>query len=262
MGQLEKLFKKSEKNEVVIKPPVSTIVTAEQVQHDFNTISDRFVSEVSLKTQADVERANRLRSLGFYNAKTKDADNYASAREVSKLYGDEQFLFQAANYFKQKYPQYKFITHTQVVFLCKKYDLLFSEVNNYIGQIPDLNLKQVEDFKIDTCDTLAWLQVPPELYGIGAGDLAGKYSLPGLELATIVRTKASMQIVAPQKLLNMEGKKVLNYQVVPEDPIVLQPVYYNKEGVAVKYISKEMGCYLIVTAWGKEAEDVVNEKMN
>ena len=58
-------------------------------------------------------------------------------------------------------------------------------------------------------------------------------------------SECGFEIVAPKKDFNTSNMEVKNYKLVEiEDPIVLQPVYYD----STKH-------YLIVTAWGTEASD-------
>ncbi len=69
-------------------------------------------------------------------------------------------------------------------------------------------------------------------------------------------SKCPLEIAAPVKDFNMTSHEIKDFKIskieIP-DPVVLQPVIYE----GIKH-------YLIVTAWGDEAEDelVVNQKMN
>jgi len=124
-------------------------------------------------------------------------------------------------YYSSKYLQ-RFITHECVERICKKYGLLLTDVSRFIGEVPELNQKEIINFKFDYSD-----YNNQNTYG------------PGIDL----------QIIASRDQLNTKGMRVSGINLVKDDPIVLQRV---------------KGGYLIVTAWGPEANDseIKNAKYN
>lgn len=87
------------------------------------------------------EKGMRLKKLGFINTKcVKEAEV-----EMTKLTQAED-LVSAINHFGVKYPNYKFITEKSVENICSKYGLVLLEINRLISDVPDKNLKEIEDF--------------------------------------------------------------------------------------------------------------------
>ena len=128
------------------------------------------------------------------------------------------------DYYARKYPLYKFITPEQTMTIAEKYNLILGDVSDFVGFVPDKNLKEIERFKCDDKDK-----------EINTSPFAPN-------------TYAELQICAPQKDFDTTGKVVRNRKLMIEDPIVLQPVKYG---------------YLILTAWGDEASDpIVVNKIN
>ncbi len=226
-----------------------------------------------------LEKSERLKKLGFGN--TKDVAAAQNEEERLSVIRQENFeaesLRKAIMYFKQKYPQYKFIPESSVIKICEKYNLIYGEVSRYKGFVPEKNLKAIEAFKIkpeDECyavyENSAWLgservvryQPKTIQHNRSYRDNNGLSSESRWLLSARMTSYESaplacpLEIAAPQSDFNTEGMEIKNKRLrkieVP-DPIVLKPVFF--EG------SKH---YLIVTAWGLEASDelVVNEQMN
>jgi hypothetical protein len=119
---------------------------------------------------------------------------------------------------------YKFIDYENVYKLCKKYKLILAPVNRFIGEIPEKNQKEILNFKFDIKD---YDTTKESNYVNGV----------------------NLLIVATPDLIDKTGMRIQGIELVKDDPIVLQQVN---------------GGYLIVTAWGNEANDeiIINEKMN
>lgn len=170
------------------------------------------------------EKGMRLKKLGFINTKcVKEAEV-----EMTKLTQAED-LVSAINHFGVKYPNYKFITEKSVENICSKYGLVLLEINRLISDVPDKNLKEIEDFKIDEDDECFMYRderTPYINYMTNA-----EYKKLSEKFAII---KCPLEIVLPE--YGMENGSPF---------IVLKPVIFNKR----KH-------YLIVTAWG------INHKMN
>lgn len=153
--------------------------------------------------------------------------------------------------------------------ICGKYGLIYSVVSNYIGTIPDKNLKEIEDFKISDDD------IPMNVFEQKFSDHSTHRSLmsvkdvklkwPNINLnygrfnnnnIYYTTSKIPLHIAAPVKDFTKTNKEILDYKLIDspvKDPIVLQPVLY-----------KEKRYFLIMTAWGEEAgdENVVNQNFN
>lgn len=245
-------------------------------------IHDEFYSEVDellrkagimhrteLNKNPGLEKAERLRKLGFKNNRlVKGLEMEEEFIEENKQENEEKkFLSDAIMYFSQKYPMYKFITIESINKICDKYGLCYSTVDNYIGDVPDENLKQIENFKIAKEDIGYTDDRTDVNYNHGISYSYKKYAKKAYKWKRGY-VKFPLVIVAPESDFDMRsglerrgnalGRKI-------EDPIVLQPVVYeSKEKDNYGDYKSSRGYYLIVTAWGDEASDplVVNGNHN
>jgi hypothetical protein len=182
-------------------------------------------------------------------------------------------MIEAIQYFQIKYPQYKFITEESVKKICKKYGLVYGPVGRYRGEVPEKNLRQIEEFVVHPEDK-AWERYIRDTSVLGRGPISMGLSdyedvkrkeeekINDIPTALLLMRSAEyyeeapLEIAAPKSDFDTNGMEIEDYQLTKKhipDPVVLQPVQYKRE----KY-------YLIVTAWGDEASDpyVVNEKNN
>ena len=174
-------------------------------------------------------------------------------------------LLEAISYFSQKYPNYKFITEGSVKKLCEKYNLFLGISSQYTGVIPEKNLSYIENFRVEQKDQcylfiIDEINHAPEIIPSSLEDIPKwvnkykhyKYGSYG----STEYHKAPLEIVAPLKDFSLEAHKTKGHKIIKvsvPDPVVLYPVVF-----------KETKYYLIVTAWGLEAEDdlVLNPKHN
>ncbi len=253
----------------------------DEIHDTFYTEVDRLLSEakISMSLETDkqelIDKCVRLKALGFTNTKeVKEAEvEIDRLNNLQRENAIKAELIEAINYFSVKYPIYKFITEDSVKKICDKYGLVYGEIGNYVGTVPDANLKQMEEFSVkeeDACGEIV------DTYYYRDGDtstsLFGYYPVSELESKRIefyksevryggsskIRSfdKCPLEIAAPLKDFDMTNMKIDGYKVskieIP-DPVVLKPVAFKNK----KY-------YLIVTAWGQEASDelVINHKNN
>ena len=174
--------------------------------------------------ESKVQDYQKLINLGFNSEK-----NISEYKEEVKKIEDSKKIKSTIEYYSFKYPFNKFINEDSVIRICQKYGLLLTDVNRFIGSIPETNQKEIINFKVDKKD-LAYSYSKDSEYTTGTG----------------------LFIIATRDQLNMKSARVQGHKlvdIVKEDPIVLQPV---KNG------------YLIVSAWGVEASDkeVQNPRFN
>jgi len=286
-----KLFKKSASNEVAMAEPKAdlrgktTNEVIEEIHETFYTEADRLLASALVANSLDtdkedlIEKCNRLKALGFSNTQeVKEAEKEIARLDNLKRENEaKKTLIEAINYFSFKYPNYKFITEESVKKICAKYSLIYGEISRYTGTVPNKSLKQMEDFKIledDECfieeDLMfnewrdEWSSMRKKFKSFETfkkeKELQSQY--PELRMRysdhriRSISMKCPLEIAAPLKDFNMESVEVKDFKIskieIP-DPIVLKPVIFNNQ----KH-------YLIVTAWGIEAEDelIINEKMN
>lgn len=265
----------------------------EEIHESFYTEVDKLLESAkiskSIESQKEslIDKRNKLVALGFTNTKEVQEANIA----IDNLKKSESII-SAINYFSQKYPLYKFITEDSVIKICEKYNLVYGDSSKYIGKVPDKNLKEMQNFKIENKD-YCFIKTHvsfnyssndyisfTEFEHAVAYEAKGRKYIKGhtirdkeyLELLKkeiennvkksllyydgFLYSKCNLEIAAPLKDFNMDGQEVKNFKIskieIP-DPIVLQPVYFDGQ----KH-------YLIVTAWGLEAGDelVINANHN
>ena len=241
----------------------------EEIHETFYSEVDRLLAESKILNSIETEhqelmdKSERLKSFGF--KKTKEVEK--SDEEVRRLgkikdkNAVKESLTRAIEYFSGKYPLYKFITKESVEKICDKYGLVYGDVSDFIGDVPEENLRNIENFKIDEEDECH--MITTTMLGAFASDSSNEYmssedtnskhelyeASDEYDSPYIDKTlnKANLEIAAPIKDFDMTGKEVKGFEIskiqIP-DPVVLQPVIF--EG---------MKHYLIVTAWGKEASD-------
>lgn len=229
--------------------PDTKAITVEEIHETFFTEVDRIMEEVrdnnDPETKQLIERSERLSKLGFASMPAVREGRI----KVTEAKNNQKTL-EAARYFSAKYP-YKFITEKSVKKICEKYGLIYGSVQLYIGEVPEKNLEQLENFSIADEDRAydCSHMIGGPVYKTSFNDAEEKRQNYHYGIS-----KSGLEICAPLSMFDMHRNEVKNYklQEVP-DPIVLQPVMYKDESY-----------YLIVTAWGEEASDenVVNEKMN
>ena len=207
----------------------SNVELIEQIHNEVYSAHDLLLKEAEniLNKPIDEEKIKdyqKLINLGFNNEK-----NIIKHKEELTKIEESKFIKSKIEYYSFKYPFNKFINEDSVIRICEKYGLLLTDVNRFIGSIPETNQKEVINFKVDKKD-LNNSYIKESEYTIGTGLL-------------IIATKDQLNM----KSARVQGHKLVD--IIKEDPIVLQPV---KEG------------YLIVSAWGIEAsdKDVQNPKFN
>lgn len=221
-----------------------------EIHETFFTEVDRLLAEakVTVSTESLLEKemakASELESLGFRS--TKHTTNVESERmrlSMLKQVNDKKVkLKKAIEYFSEKYPLYRFITIDSVERICEKYGLVYGPVSEYIGEVPDKNLKEISQFQkvIKDTDKACYYR---------------HYDLKDCANFRYGRSALPMYIAAPRtdfkKSSRIEGRKI---HIEIPDPIVLQPVFHDNR------CSTGEAYFLVVSAWGPEAgdPDVVN----
>jgi len=258
----------------------------EEIHETFFTEVDKLLAEakISKSTETQYEdllkKQERLRNLGFKQTKEmivaqKEIERLA---EINRENNNKKQLIRAIEYFSMKYPTYKFITEDSVKKICMKYGLIYGGITRYKGMVPDRAIEEMEKFKINEEDEL-WLDAERDWRGRNtpknisfntANQKRIDYEKEMIifnrdchlssgihrNYPTLNTAKSSLEIAAPMSdfdTTNMEVKDFQLCRIQVPDPIVLQPVMYEN----IKY-------YLIVTAWGLEAQDelVYNPKLN
>lgn len=278
------LFKKPAINVIEVAEPKvnlkgkTTNQIIEEIHETFYTEVDRLLADAKILNSLESDKGElilkqeKLKSLGFRSTQEvveaqKEKDRLSSLESENN---SKNTLTEAINYFSFKYPFYKFITEESVKKICQKYNLVYSEVGRYIGTVPDANIEQMENFKIkeeDECFVFSRRNI-----SFFFDDNSGKNYKSFTDYKNWEKERYSenyrsmyrgyleeysrcpLEICAPIKDFNIENMEVKNFKLskieIP-DPVVLQPVFF-----------KGKKHYLIVTAWGIEAEDDLVKNSN
>lgn len=225
--------------EIVEKHKAKEVLVLErELYNDVFNHQDNLLEEAKNIIDGEIDEAfriKRLNDLGFSNSESIKAKiEWATQRLQMKR--DAEF----ATYYKTEYPTYRFISYSKVEQICAKYGLVYSNVYNYISDIPEKNQKEILNFKVKRKDL-------EENYTIPSSAIIFIEEIPGIE-ASKYSPVCYPRIMAPPSKFK-QGLRLQGFELIKDDPIVLQPV---------------KGGYLIVTAWGLEAadENVVNEINN
>lgn len=124
-----------------------------EIHHAFDSAEDRLLEEAKKILSKpidgiieDIEIANRLKTVGF----TQSAIVQRVERELSNREGKNVILVEnkeqaeLINYYKSSYPFMKFLTVNELDRICDKYNLLHAPISNYIGDVPEKNLRDIE----------------------------------------------------------------------------------------------------------------------
>ena len=222
-----------------------------QLKQDLPTLIKEQKQLVDSSASAAV-KYSKLQSLGFNQSKTTQSlqkvmeDN----EEYAKVLRNMEVTLKALNFFKQAYPDCKFLTPNQVVKLCKKYGFVCGPVTFYTGMIPDENMAELMEKVQHISDSVKFGTLTHPRFFNNAKRSNGEYR----SASNYDGNSAPLEIIAPLKEFDLESlafkdqyfleEKIKPIPIVADDPIVLQPVVYD----GYKY-------YLIMTAWGDEAND-------
>lgn len=128
----------------------------------------------------------------------------------------------------------------------KKYGLVFTETTNYIGDIPDKNICDIENFK--------WIN-PEDRVAFATYSFGDDYYTQKYQNSAEREKQNKYYICCPIKDVNMEGKKLEKHIVKKEipDPIVVHEVQNSNP---FSTFNKFERIYVIITKWGIEANDI------
>ena len=246
-------------------------ILVEEIHRDFKTASERLYNEaVALIEQIKVPdegKIERLKKLGFVQSK----EVITSEKELTRK-KELNLLKDRIKYYHDHYPLYKFITESSVKELCNKYGLVYGKASQFVGFVPEKNLREMENFEIDPTDML-YIDTQRGMWGNINAPISyiAAINFCRAEVRNVSKSKTTMeerlqkafnkrfvpivefQVAAPKTDFRISDREeIKDHRIVEKpipDPVILFPV---------------MDGFLIVTAWGPEASDplVVNEIHN
>lgn len=139
----------------IVEPTNAELV--EQIHYEFDVAGDSLLSEAQsmLKNDKSVElsaKAGRLSKLGFGASKAvKESAEYT----VDRIEAEKNASL--ITEYKESYPLNKFIDEKSIERICKKFGIVKGKVEWFIGEVPEKNLQEIENFKVRDEDSL-WLR--------------------------------------------------------------------------------------------------------
>lgn len=134
-----------------------------EIHSEVDSAQDRLLKEAytlleSIPVNNAAQISRRLKVLGFENSSNVVESDKVSAEKQSAL--DRAGMI---SYYKQSYPFLKFLTEDELDRICKKYDLIYMPVQNYIGEVPEKNLIEIENSQsikqVDLPEDKTWTDV-------------------------------------------------------------------------------------------------------
>lgn len=265
----------------------------EEIHHEFQTASDKLLvqaNEIIKEAESkDVNKVNRLQSLGFTNV--QQVTEIKPIIEKSQLSKEQIRLIQD---YKVRYPNNKFITEEQVREICHKYNLVCGDVSIFKGFVPEKNLRDIENFKLQSDEKNLMI-----IEAFKSSKSIGYYSAENMKIefkhgywciynnknkysfqqgsASLV-SKGEFYGTDDEDFFGLKKEGHVTVRIVNKNLKICAPVkdmditnLRLKDGYKLErhvpdpvVLQPVKGGYLIITAWGDEASDplVVNETNN
>lgn len=135
------------------------MTVVEKIHNDIDSAQVRLLAEcknnvnsidMEDRSTGIIEKAERLKRLGFVNnIEVKNVEKTLKILTLSKK------QIEYLEYLTNKYPFHKFITVDEFDKICKKYKLIYASVDNYLKEVPNKNLLEIENGKqLESVDKL------------------------------------------------------------------------------------------------------------
>jgi len=135
-----------------------------QIHSEFDSAQERLLqqaNEILSKNnvfETDVLKAHRLIKIGF--TQTKFVSDAQKKLDVVVTTTEQANIIR---YYTEKYPFQKFLTEPELTRICKKYNLVAFPVENFIGDVPEKNILDIENtqplMESDRAQDLIWCEL-------------------------------------------------------------------------------------------------------
>jgi hypothetical protein len=121
----------------------------EKIHNEIDTAQDRLYNEaVSFINTTDsfkerVEKSERLKRVGFTSTET-----VVQTEKEKQISDDAKNKADLIVYYRTAYPFLKFLTLDEMDKICEKYDLIYAPVQNYKKDVPEKNLRDIENAQV------------------------------------------------------------------------------------------------------------------
>jgi len=232
------------------------------------------IKTVSFKeVHAEIEKESQLLKGKYdhhdFGSKGTFLDDIGFGNSIAtRMYKDMSDLKDVIERYNTVYPGSKFILKAQLSRVCEKYNLFVRPSEFFLGDIPEKNIKEMMNFRVLVEDLRMqpfadWEEstIQRIVMGVRSVSLSCKELNSFMDFQVdYIKSFLQLQVAAVEELFSPDAfsksrARILDTQELPPkaqvdtDPIVLLPVKHG---------------YLIVTAWGDEANDelVFNQKLN
>jgi hypothetical protein len=135
-----------------------------EIHNAFDSAQDRLLDEansllnsIDVTKESDIEKLSvRLVKVGFLNTPTAKAGLFLKEEKENnkKLLVETESQARLIQYYKLTYPFLKFLTVDELNKICEKYNLIHAPIANYINEVPEKNLRDIEHAqKLKECDS-------------------------------------------------------------------------------------------------------------
>jgi len=268
-----------------------------EIHNEFDTAQDRLLmaadsllAELNIPTEKQiVEKSERLKRLGFVKAEPVRIAEGTEKRKMKLVETREQA--ELIRYYKQNYPLNKFLTIGELDRICRKYNLVYMPVGNYIGDVPLKNIEEIEKAQplrdSDKPEYRIWCKLKKDnsFFIIKANGVhwCGIWGSEWWRIPSVVNgVNFRNQYDASEWLQKNMGfraqylvRSVVNYKENRQGFFICAPAsHFEGKSTAISFFKPEpkdpivfryvRGGVIVDSKWGLESNDeaLVNEKMN
>jgi len=196
------------------------------------------------------EKANFLSNLGFDNS---------IATKLYHAISDNKDIIQE---YAIKYPTYKFILKPQLERICEKYNLYVRDPKFFLGDIPEKNIADMANFKVYVSDLFEYSETRRSSIAYSILPEQDRFEDIKISSNDFNKTGVSrfIKIAAIEELFDVNAFKQSKQRILGKTE--LQPKHQVELDPIV--LCETLHGYLIITAWGDEANDelVANQTFN
>lgn len=201
-------------------------------------------------------KADFLNDIGFNNS------------IATKIYGAISKNASVIDAYKEKYLGiYKFILEPQLERVCEKYNLYVRKLQYFLGDIPEKNIQDIMNFKVYINDLPIsnnhknnishFLYQNTDAYRNGISNRKLKIELKDfkkLQLLPLLEIASVKSLLHSEAFLRSKERIIGSAEIEPKNQVDLDPIV----------LCKTIHGYIIITAWGDEANDelVLNQNQN
>jgi len=261
--------------------------SVQEIHNEIDTAQDRLLQQakeiIAGTDQTDVKLADRLAAVGFVQAPV--VERRKKQKSILVATEDQARLIE---HYKFTYPYLKFITEPELDRICKKYGLVYMPVQNYAKDVPEKNLREIENAKqrmaADAPENKKWCELRRDdrfwLVSGSGGKWCGIwdkewYRIPkridNMHFHTDFEADEYLHSIGFKTKYLVDGVK--NFEQDRQVLFIAAPASHfkgqnksiswlePKDPIVFRYVK---GGIQVLTKWGLEAEDetLVNEILN